>query len=352
MQDTDIRSQRANRSFLNGQQVVRMLYDSIKGTSTEEGIFDLKKFFNLHMHDNDLRRFDRDWDFALDELASRGIQYDQETPRSLYMTQVRVHPLLQQHMANWTLLDDATSRTYKWLRTVVKRVLDEEHVKRNNSVWQVSKHVLPYGNTSASHQHYVASVENVKFQKGMCHNWYRQGRCSTPNCGFTHEGPDVSQRQPQSSQRRKASAHSSARSNVRSTSVTSQRSYHSSRSGSVSDQSDTAFKKTMSVLLKGACRRGSQCSYPHPEVCLRWMKGVCRNGSTCARLHQTIPTPPADAALAPPKALQPDPKSAGQPSRTAAKPTNKKSTGISPISIFCRFNPTLQGLSVLLVAEN
>lgn len=180
--DNNAKLHRENKPLLNGQQVVWKMYESLKGITTEKRIHDINKFWNVKIHDGDLRSFDRDWDLALDECAGWNSIEDQQMLRTLYMAQVRDHPLLRQHMANWTLLDDS-ERSYKWLRDVVKRVLHEQHIIHNDKAWQALR--------DQQHQHYVADASPFKFKQGMCKNWYEYGRCIIPNCGLKHEGPDA-----------------------------------------------------------------------------------------------------------------------------------------------------------------
>ena len=55
--------------MLNGQQVVRMMYDSLRGAETEKDIHVINKFWHLKMRDGDFKGFDRAWDFAFEGIS-------------------------------------------------------------------------------------------------------------------------------------------------------------------------------------------------------------------------------------------------------------------------------------------
>ena len=133
--DKNKKRHRANLNLLNGQQVVRMLYDSLRGTETEKDIHHIHRFWQLKMRDGDFKGFDRAWDFALDDISGWDFAEDPKLLRTLYSAQVRDHPLLKQHIANYSVMEES-DKSYQWLRKTVTRVIDEQHILSNDRAWK------------------------------------------------------------------------------------------------------------------------------------------------------------------------------------------------------------------------
>ena len=116
-------------------------YDSLQGTADKMQLYDLNKFLQIKMRDNDLVGFDAEWENCLNKFEGIDCQMLTKTEAVLklrYLEQVRYHPHLKYHMAQWSILP-AEEQTYNWLRHTVKRVLAEQVVRNNDKVWQESR---------------------------------------------------------------------------------------------------------------------------------------------------------------------------------------------------------------------
>ena len=129
---------RAGKPMLNGQQTLRMWFDSMKGTSHPKLLHFMQKFMSLSLKNNDLRGYNRALDDITDELEGTQLEVlstNKDILRLQYLKQVRYHPRLKYHMATWSTLPE-DEQTYDWLRDRVQRVIDEHHILENDKVWE------------------------------------------------------------------------------------------------------------------------------------------------------------------------------------------------------------------------
>ena len=220
----DTRRHRNNQLLLTGQRILRRFYNSIQGSNTIQTIWKMNNYLKVVMRDNDLVAFDADWDTAIETLEGtelRSIVENEEMLKIRYFEQVKKHPLMEHHIAEWERLDDE-EKTYAWLRKTVKKVIKEKVLKRNNKCWQSGDR-----DQKGTDNHAVRAGGRppAKRTKGACNDWLQKGRCSRTNCPYDHTGPPASQRSGHSS--RQSSQHSNRSSRSRG------RSQYSNRSSTV-----------------------------------------------------------------------------------------------------------------------
>ena len=296
------------------------------------------------MRNDDLVAFDADWDNAVETLEGtelKGIVENDEMLKIRYFEQVKNHPLMLHHIAEWERLD-SHEKTYAWLRQTVKKVIHEKALKRNNKCWLSSDRDRRDVNAFVR----AGGRPSARRTKGACNDWLQTGRCSRTNCPYHHTGPHASKSRVQSS--RQSSQHSNRSSCGRSQSSkmsrsgrsTSRSSHYSQRSGSRgrnaskkkqnrhrdqreqsssigrtrarskgpgsvsphsyrSSQSTPKNPKWCTFYMKGYCKYGSRlCRYTHPGVCARWKAGKCSTSCSQNLLHQDLPKQPDPAAVA------------------------------------------------------
>ena len=341
----NVRLHRENKATLNGQQTLRLWYDSLEGVSHEKDMYFLEKFFHLIMKDNDLRGYNRELDACHDELEDTNLKILIENEAILcarYLKQVRYHPWMKEHMAHWTRMPQK-EQTYAWLRQTVQRVLDERQVIENTKCWSDKAKALSMHGAHIN----VESKEKKKSAQGICNQWKNNGRCTRDSCPYVHDGRAAStprsrskgsgkggkdrsaSRRGRSDSRgkgrgktknksRSLSTHSSsgrsARAfaparNARNSRSPSAHSRKSSRPGSKSRSSSRSYdpyrssapksffdklkpqKNWCKFFMQGTCNfTDKTCKFVHPVTCQYWKKGQCKRAANeCNGLHGERP---------------------------------------------------------------
>jgi hypothetical protein len=159
--------------LLDGRQVYFLILQELQTPKVEDNITGLHDLFTIELLNDDLRKFNNDWDAKMFAIPD-AVMPNEPTLEHLYRAQLKNSTQFQPTMQLYELkiTQDDEKPSLGKLKQMVVRFLNEK------------RHAAPapraYG--------YVAEAGRPRgAQQGDCNQWYKNGKCSREDCPWKHE---------------------------------------------------------------------------------------------------------------------------------------------------------------------
>ena len=296
---------------LSGRQLLWTIVDYFKSSAVEKQMFNMWDLSQVHLHNDDLVRLKTDWDSCLDNINKRP---DDEELESMFSHQLSLSLKLADLYAIYTrdVLMGNREKSYTYLYDLLKKFL--EHARME----QVRNAHLRSRSGGKGIPPLLLGTQTESPPKGgrCCFEWARTGKCRKGNaCPYSmYHTPELAGSQAGKAggkgkkgkkgkgkgKGKKGKGGNDGWSSNRSSNGGS-RADSPARGGSSSGTPGTPRNNRRNYrgtapngqknrpicndYMKGACTRGSACSYTHPATCKFFRNGTCTMGDQCAFRH-------------------------------------------------------------------
>jgi hypothetical protein len=162
-----------NHQYLSGRQVLWLVIDSQKLSSTSKAMCDFRDITRMKLHGDDIERFHRDWNTCLLNMDHHP---DEKFLEELYREQIEKAPSFKVQMINYKL--HHPDRNYSQLIQQVEEYIKDIQIERNRKAAFSGGSALPVqGDANAA--------QGVP--KGVCLSWWKTGKCKKGlGCEWNH----------------------------------------------------------------------------------------------------------------------------------------------------------------------
>ena len=119
--------------LISGRQLLFMVYEWYKVEEDDKAVHDIKRLLNLRMHNNDLAKWQFEWDA---ELLRQNEEVPLHLKHTLYQEKVEHHPLMAADMEHYHRLERGhQDKSYQWLHERVNAVFGQK--KEGNKLTEI-----------------------------------------------------------------------------------------------------------------------------------------------------------------------------------------------------------------------